>query len=332
MLTMPFFDLSPEELENYQADTPEPNDFDVFWQETLAAAREVPLQPTFEQIDVGLRTMTTIDVTFQGYGGQPIKGWLVYPRAATAPLPCIVEFIGYGGGRAYPENWLLWPSAGYATFVMDTRGQGSGWTHGDTPDTNEGDSPSLPSFMTRGILDKNTYFYRRVYTDAVRALETAQLHKMVDGSRLAVSGGSQGGALSIAAAGLAPDLVKIAMPDVPFLCDFRRVLKMPVEAPYSDLLKYLSVHRHREQEVLLTLNYFDNVHMAKRITAESLFSVALMDFICPPSTVYGAYNHVKSHKEIRIYTYNNHEGGQYFQNREKVNFVHKRWADYALPL
>jgi hypothetical protein len=32
---------------------------------------------------------------------------------------------GYGGGRGFPHSWLGWPTAGYALFVMDTRGQGS---------------------------------------------------------------------------------------------------------------------------------------------------------------------------------------------------------------
>ena len=55
------------------------------------------------------------------------------PKQHTSRLPCVVEYIGYGGGRGSPLNWLTWPSAGYATFVMDTRGQGSTWQPGDTP-------------------------------------------------------------------------------------------------------------------------------------------------------------------------------------------------------
>ena len=86
----------------------------------------------------------------------------------------VVEYIGYGGGRGLPIDWLLCASAGYAHFVMDTRGQGSAWSKGDTPDLeSDGGNPHFPGFMTRGVLDPKTYYYRRVFTDAVRAVEAA---------------------------------------------------------------------------------------------------------------------------------------------------------------
>ena len=84
-------------------------------------------------------------------------------------------------------------------------------------------APAHPGFMTRGILDPATYYYRRVFADAVRAVEAARSHPAVDGGRVAVTGGSQGGGISIAVAGLVPD-VAAAMPDVPFLADFGRAI------------------------------------------------------------------------------------------------------------
>ena len=111
----------------------------------------------------------------------------------------MVEFIGYGGGRGYPISWLWASTAGYAHLVMDTRGQGSGWQHGDTPDLPvDGANPSVPGFMTQGILDPKTYYYRRLFTDAVRAVEAARSHPAVDATRVAVTGGSQGGGTALA--------------------------------------------------------------------------------------------------------------------------------------
>jgi len=101
-------------------------------------------------------------------------------------LPCVVEYIGYGGGRGSPLNYLTWAAAGYAHFVMDTRGQGSVWMPGDTPDPEpESANPFYPGFMTRGILDKNSYYYRRVFTDAVCAIKAAMANRHVDGDRIA---------------------------------------------------------------------------------------------------------------------------------------------------
>ena len=118
------FDLPLEELRTYQPPRQEPDDFNTFWQRSLEEARQFDLNAVFEPVDYGLVTVDTFDVTFSGYGGQKIKGWFLLPHGRTEPLPCVVEYIGYGGGRGFPTDWLFWPSMGYAYLVMDTRGQG----------------------------------------------------------------------------------------------------------------------------------------------------------------------------------------------------------------
>ncbi len=322
---MSFFDMSLERLQEYKPERNEPADFDTFWQTTLDDVRQHPLNAQFEPVDYGLTTVDTYDVTFAGYGGQPVKGWFIRPAHITSPLPCVVQYIGYGGGRGFPFDWLLWPSAGYATLIMDTRGQGSTWRHGDTPDLPDGANPSHPGFMTQGILDPHTYYYRRVFADAVRAVEAAQQHPGVDTTRIAVTGGSQGGGISIAVSGLMADQVQISMPDVPFLCHFQRALGLTDQDPYEEIIRYLSIHRDKEAAVYHTLAYFDGMHFAARTQAQSLYSTALMDMTCPPSTVFAAYNHVSAPKDIRVYRFNNHEGGSSHHHLEKVRFLNTMW-------
>ncbi|MFZ1769187.1 MAG: acetylxylan esterase, partial [Caldilinea sp.] len=121
---MAFFDKPLAELKTYLPEREEPRDFDAFWLRTLADARSHGLDPVFTPVDYGLRTVETFDVTFSGYGGQRIKGWLLLPRQHEGKLPAVVEYIGYGGGRGFPIDWLTWSSAGYAHLIMDTRGQG----------------------------------------------------------------------------------------------------------------------------------------------------------------------------------------------------------------
>ncbi len=322
---MAFFDLKLEELRAYRPPREEPPDFDAFWAETLRQARAFPLEVSFEPADFGLRTVDVFDVTFPGYGGQPIKGWLLLPRGRAGRLPCVVEYIGYTGGRGFPFEWLTWSSAGYAHLVMDTRGQGSGSRHGDTPDIADlGSGPHVSGFMTQGILDPQAYFYRRVFTDGVRAVEAARSHPRVDPDRIALSGGSQGGGITIAVAGLLPD-VAVAMPDVPFLCHYRRAISLVDSAPYSEITVFLRSHRDTEDQVFRTLSYFDGVNLAARAKARALYSVGLMDQTCPPSTVFAAYNHHAGPKEIRVWPYNLHEGGGAFQVREKIRFLQSIW-------
>ena len=50
-----------------------------------------------------------------------------------------------------------------------------------------------------------------------------------------------------------------------------------------------------------------------------------MDNICPPSTVFAAYNHYAGPKQIKVYTFNNHEGGQVFHKIEQIKFMKYIW-------
>ncbi|HTX78360.1 MAG TPA: acetylxylan esterase, partial [Longilinea sp.] len=303
----------------------EPADFDDFWARTLEDSRSHPLDAVFEPVETGLKTIEVYDVTYHGFGGQPIKGWFLLPRDYAQPLPCVVEYIGYGGGRGKPYDWLLWPSMGYAHFVMDTRGQGSNWRSGDTPDVEaEPSNPQFPGFMTRGVLKPETYYYRRVFVDAVRAIEAARSHPAVDAARVAVNGGSQGGGMSLAAAGLVPDLSAV-MADVPFLCHYRRATELVDSDPYHEIVRFCKCHRDQADTVFETLSYFDGLNFAARAHSPALFSVGLMDDICPPSTVFAAYNHYAAPKQIRVWPFNQHEGGDTFQSIEKIKFLAEIW-------
>jgi cephalosporin-C deacetylase len=317
---MAFFDMPIEDLEKYTPNRAETSDFDSFWARTLTESAKYPRVAEFTAIDTGLQNIEAYDVSFSGYCGQIIKGWFLLPKQRSGKLPCIVEFIGYGGGRGIPLDWTLWPSAGYAIFVMDTRGQGSSWRRGDTPDIADGDNPQYPGFMTRGVLSPETYYYRRVFTDAVCAVQTARSHSAVDGSKIVVKGGSQGGGITLAVAGLVPDLAA-AMPDVPFLCHYKRALSIIDTNPYGEIRQYLKTHRDKGETVFKTLSYFDGLNFAVRAKAPALFSVGLMDLICPPSTVYAAYNHYAGKKEMAIYDYNDHEGGGSDQAQRQLRYV-----------
>jgi cephalosporin-C deacetylase len=303
-----FTDLPEHELRAYTSDQREPEDFDAFWTETLDDARSFPLDVVLTPVETGLATIDLYDVTFNGFHGQPIKAWLRVPAGASGPLPTIVQYQGYGGGRGHALENLLWASAGFAHLLMDTRGQGSSWGLGDTVDP-DGSGPAYPGVMTRGIESPYTYYYRRLFTDGVRAVEAARSLDLVDADRVVVAGGSQGGGITLAVAGLVPD-VAAAFPRVPFLCDFPRASVITDNMPYKEIGNYLAVHRDRVGAVHSVLTYFDGVNFAKRAQAPAWFSTALMDATCPPSTVFGAFNaYAGASKEIVVWPYNGHEGG-----------------------
>jgi cephalosporin-C deacetylase len=297
-----------------------PEDLDDFWEATLVEARRHEVRPSFTPVRTYLEAIRTYDVRFPGYGGQPVRAWLHLPATAQARLPAVVHYQGYGGGRGLPQEQLLWAVAGYAHLVVDVRGQGSGWRVGDTPDL-DGSAPSHQGFMTRGILDRHTYVFRRIFTDSVRAVDAVRTHFAVEPSKVSVLGASQGGGIALAVAALVPDVLGV-MADVPFLCDFPRATRIADTDPYGEIVRYLKVHRDHVAAAFRTLSYFDVAVLARRATSPALLSVALMDPVCPPSTVYAAYNAYAGPKEIRVYPFNEHEGGQAFHEAEQLRWLH----------
>jgi len=302
-----FTDLPEDQLRAYRSTQQEPEDFDEFWSRTLAESRARGIPVTVVPVESPLVTVDVWDVTFPGFGGDPVRGWLRVPSGMSGPLPTVVQFVGYGGGRGAAVENLLWASAGFAHFQMDTRGQGSMWSTGDTPDMH-GSGPQSPGFMTRGIESPETYYYRRLVTDAVRAVDAVRTLPMIDPAKVSVLGFSQGGGLALAVAGLVPDTAA-CFPFVPFLCDFPRAITITDREPYREIGRYLAVHRDLSESVQRTLGYFDGVNFAVRGRAPAYFSTALMDATCPPSTVFGAFNAYAGEKEIAVWPYNAHEGG-----------------------
>jgi cephalosporin-C deacetylase len=306
---VPLFDLPLEHLQTYRSAVVAPDDLDEFWTRALDAARSAAAEPTVEPYEPGTYGgLEVFDVTFSGADGDPVRAWYLRPGGTDAPLPCRVAFVGYGGGRDLPAAHALYPACGFAAFVMDTRAQGGTWSAGHTADPGAGQSGAEhPGVMTRGLLAPETYYYRRLYVDAVRAVETAAALPGVDADRIAAAGRSQGGALALAVSALAPELVRLCHADVPFLCDIPRGMDVALQPPYTELVEYLAVHPAREADARRTLAYVDNAVLAPRVTAKTLVSVGLRDPITPPSTIFAAYNALTAPKEIVVLPYSGHD-------------------------
>ncbi|WP_349773585.1 acetylxylan esterase [Brachybacterium sillae] len=233
---MAFFDMPLDQLRTRRTTAVAPDDLEEFWDRTFADARAAARPTRVEPVPTPLRLLEVSDVRFTGFGGDEIRAWL--QRPTDGPVRSIVvEYIGYGGGRGEPHEVSAYAVAGHARLLVDTRGQGWGLVRGgDTPDPQAlGVSGLNP--LTRGIEDPETYYYRRAYTDAARAVEVAR--ELVPGVLVVAAGGSQGGALAIAAAALGAREgqpgVDLALVDVPFLQDLPRAVGLVDAEPYAEI-------------------------------------------------------------------------------------------------
>jgi cephalosporin-C deacetylase len=305
---MPWFDLPLEQLRQYRTETVEPPEFDLWWQLRLDQARAQARPPKLTRYEADIYGPVEVyDAEFSGAGGDRIRAWYLRAAGANEQTPVVVKFIGYGGGRGLPAEHALLPALGYSVFVMDTRGQGGRWTTGATGDQQEGRSggPENARVMTRGIGRPEDYYYTRLFTDAALAAETAS--ELSGAPRVAVTGSSQGGGLALASAALVPQVVAVCHADVPFLCDIQRAITLAPEAPYTEVAEFLAHNVDLIPAALNTLRYVDCALLARRITARCLLSVGLMDTICPPSTVFAAYNEITSGKDISVHPFTGHE-------------------------
>lgn len=329
---MAFFDMSPQALAEYRPELPEPADLDDFWARTFAehAASDVDLQ--CEQVETYMTLIDVWSISWNGYDDHRVNGWLLLPKGAEGPLPTVIQYTGYSIGRGMPFDKTSYALGGWAHFVIDARGQGwaSPSLHETTDDTHGRTGGAVPGVMTSGILDKDEYYYRRLYVDATRLAQAAASHDAVDASRIVVAGGSQGGAMALAAVSLAEHLgVSIAgcSAEVPFLCDFPRAIGLTDAYPYKEVADYLAVFPQHRDKAMETLSYFDCAILARRAQAPALFSVGLMDTITPPSTVYAAYNtYAGSPKAIEVYPFNGHEGGRGYQVQRIMEWLQELFA------
>lgn len=140
----------------------------------------------------------------------------------------------------------------------------------------------------------------------MRAVEVAAGLDNVDAGRIGVTGVSQGGGLTLAAAALAPQRVRLAAPCVPYLCHYERAVEM-AEGPYREIGDYVRAWPERADRVFETLSYFDNLNLADRIRGKVLISLGLWDVICPPSTIYAVINRMRCPKEVNVHPCTGHE-------------------------
>jgi cephalosporin-C deacetylase len=312
---------------------PEPPDVDAFWRDTLSDARREPVLLDVRPEPNDLAVLETWDVTFAGFGGDPVRAWYTRPSGVDGPLPAVVEYAGYGRGRGLPMERLTWPAAGYAHLLMDTRGQGDQYgCGGDTPDPPGGATLGGPGPMTRGILEPRDYYYRRLITDAVRATEAVRALPGVDPDQVVVTGNSQGGGLALAVAGLVPELAA-AVVTAPLMCDIRRAVSLADAGPYIELVTYLAVHRDAVERAFDTLSYVDGVMFARRARAPLHLGVGLRDNVCPPGTAYAAFDRygetqaVRPDRVVHAYPFNGHEGGEAVHVRRQLRWLAAVLAD-----
>lgn len=304
---MPVIDLPLPELLEYQGRNPRPADMEEYWEAALVEMRAVDPQVELEPHALDAPFAECFHLYFTGVGGARVHAKYLRPRQTTEPHPAVVMFHGYSGSSGDWCDKLSYVARGYSVAALDCRGQG-----GYSEDVGGVRGNTLRGHIIRGLDDApEKLLFRQIFLDTAQLAGIVMGMPEVDAERVGATGGSQGGALTLACAALEPR-VKRAAPIFPFLCDYQRVWEMDLATNAYEELRLFFRHfdpRHeREEEIFTRLGYIDIQHLAHRIRGEVLMAVGLMDAVCPPSTQFAAYNKIHSQKDLLIYPDFGHEG------------------------
>ena len=305
---MPLVDMPLEELKVYEGSSPKPADFEEYWETALAEMRatdpEISLTPAAFQASYA----ECYDMYFTGVHGARVYAKYLRPKNIEGKIPAVLHFHGYSGASSDWITYLPYVAAGIAVFAMDCRGQG-----GKSEDVGGVYGNTLHGHIIRGLDDEDPHklLFRDMFLDTAELAKIAMDMPEIDETRVGCFGGSQGGALTIACASLEPR-IKRALPQYPFLCDYKRVWDMDMaERAYAELkefFRHFDPRHERENEIFEKLGYIDLQFLAPRIKAKLTMATGLMDNVCPPSTQFAAYNKMTCEKNVVIYPDFGHEG------------------------
>jgi cephalosporin-C deacetylase-like acetyl esterase len=282
-------------------------DMREFWDNNLKELKKVAPQykmtlvPEFSTLDYNIYL-----VEMKSFENELIRGYYGKPKKE-GEHPVIVEYMGYGSAPYPPAQTY----DGFAHFILSIRGQAL-----NQPANRFG------TWIAYGLESKESYYYRGAFCDVVRAIDFVCSRPEVDSEKIAVRGGSQGGALSFVAASL-DKRVKVAAPNIPFLSDYRDYFRI-THWPRSDFEYYLQQHPEANwEEIYHLLTYFDIKNLAQWIECPVIMGIGVQDDVCPPHINFAAYNQVKSEKKWMAFPKHGHSVGKEFYDESMVFFKEK---------
>jgi cephalosporin-C deacetylase len=304
------FDFPLEQLETYNGINPCPKDFDEYWDKGLKEMRSTDSKVELIPAEFQAEGVECFHLYFTGVGGARVHAKLLRPAKADKPHPAILMFHGYTGNAGDWSDKLSYVTQGYTVAALDCRGQG-----GLSEDNGGVIGNTYHGQIIRGLDDAlkgkpEKLLFRQIFLDTAQLAKIVMEMPDVDPARVAATGGSQGGALTVACIALEPR-IKLAAPFYPFLSDYKRVWQMDqAKDAYKELQEYFRFfdpNHENENKIFEMLGYVDIQNLAPRIKTKIIWAIGLMDTICPPSSQFAVYNKIKSEKSMVFYPDYAHE-------------------------
>lgn len=286
--------------------TQEPADFTSFWQNSISQMRqqqelsytqEPAKEYTTDKIDCYLIKLK-IDRNYSLYG------YLFLPKnAKSGTCPAVLCPPGAGVKTIKePLRHKYYAENGFIRLETEIHGLDPRLPQSVFSDVSHAFNGGDTGYLESGIDNRDRYYMHHVYLGLVRCLDLLTSLPQWDGKNLAVQGGSQGGALSIVAAGLDPRVTQCIV-NHPALSDMAAYVEPGRTGGYPHFNKMRGLLTPGN---IKTLAYYDVVNFARHITCPVYMTWGYNDDTCPPTTSYAVWNTLKCPKESLITPINEH--------------------------
>lgn len=279
--------FSPEKL---QPVTQQPADFHEFWDKAIADARKWDLEPMMTLMPE--KCTPKVNVYHVSWAnndwGSRMYGILTVPTDP-GKYPAILKLPGagvraYNGDISHSEKGFIILEIGIHGIPVNLPAQ---VYH------NLYNGP-LKRYHSFNMEDKDRFYYKRVITGCVRAIDFIEQLPDYNGC-LGTFGGSQGGGLSIIVAGIDPR-VKGLVSYYPAMSDMTGYTANRAGG-WPHTLKDKKFHT---KEVLSTIPYFDVSSFAREIKVPGFYTFGYNDMVCPPTSTYSVYNVINAPKDMMV--------------------------------
>ncbi|MDQ3844433.1 MAG: acetylxylan esterase, partial [Bacteroidota bacterium] len=287
-----------------------PQDFKQFWDKAKTDLAAVPLDARMTLLPERCTEKVNVyHVNLQNIGNSRLYGILCVPKKE-GKYPALLKVPGagvrpYGGDIGNAERGMI-------TFEIGIHGVPVTMDPGVYVNLGQG---ALSGYWAYNMDNRDRFYYKRVYLGCVRANDFLVSLPQFDGTHLGVMGGSQGGALSIITAAL-DTRVKYLAAFYPALSDVTGYLHGRAGGWPHYFDKY-NAPANDKKDKIETVSYYDVVNFAKALTIPGMYSWGFNDEVCPPTSMYAAYNVITAPKELFVAQETGH--WTYPEQNEKLN-------------
>jgi cephalosporin-C deacetylase-like acetyl esterase len=284
--------FSPDEI---KPTTTLPSDFESFWNKGKEELSKVPINPILTLMPE--RCTDKVDVyhvKLDNIEGK-IYGILCTPKQ-DGKFPAILHVPGAGIRPYYGE--VSEAEEGFISFTIGIHGIPVNLDQDVYYDLMDG---ALKNYWTINLDDKDNAYYKRVYLGCIRAVDFIESLDNFDGENLGVTGGSQGGALSIVTASLDHRISHLAV-FFPALSDLTGFL----HGRAGGWPQIFTDDYTNKPAKIETSKYYDVVNFARFVKVPGWYSWGYNDFVCPPASMYAAYNVIDAEKDLHIFQETQH--------------------------